>query len=386
MRLPLTVLLLGCCIGSTQAETLRVGPRERITLIAEAARLAKDGDIVEIMSGEYHGDVASWPQKQLTIRGVGERPVLVAAGASAEGKAIWVIRDGDFHIDNIEFRGARVADGNGAGIRFERGRLRVTNSSFIDNQTGILTANFDDAELRIEDSLFAQAPRQNDSLPHLLYVGRIARFEVSGSRFHQGYRGHLIKTRARHNEIRYNLIYDGPTGEASYEIDLPNGGVTYVVGNVIGQSADTQNPVLIAYGAEDDLWPDSALYLAHNTLVSDRLTGAWFLRVWTDRLPTGAEVRAVNNLTVGLGAFTLAASGEFSGNAPAIPALLGGPEILDFTLSPGSILRHFGAPPGEARGQSLAPVAEFALPIGTRPLAPPARWAPGAFQSSGYEP
>ena len=212
---------------------LRVGPGEAITRIADAAKVAQDGDVVEILPGEYHADVTVWEQKRLVIRGIGERPVLIADGSIAEGKAIWVIRDGDFLIDNVEFRGARADDENGAGIRFERGRLEVRNSVFLDNQNGILTANFGDAELVIRDSVFAQAPRKEGALPHLLYVGRIGRFEVSGSRFHNGYRGHLLKSRARYNDIRYNLIYDGPQGEASYEIDLPNGGLAFVVGNIV---------------------------------------------------------------------------------------------------------------------------------------------------------
>lgn len=371
--------------ATVYAEILRVGPHETFTRIADAAKHAKDGDIVEIFPGEYRADVAVWRQKQITIRGVGERPVLIADGASAEGKAIWVIRNGDVRIHNVEFRGASVPDGNGAAIRLERGRLRVSASSFVGNENGILTANYPDTELRIEDSVFAQAPH-NVALPHLLYVGRIARLEVTGSRFHQGYEGHLIKSRARHNDIRYNLIHDGPGGEASYELDFPNGGMTFVVGNVIGQSATTQNPVVVAYGAEGNIWPESGLYLSHNTLISDRMTGAWFLRIWKGALPANTEIKAVNNLTVGLGVFTLGARGEFSGNIPAVAALLGAPDILDFTLSSDSILRRFGSLPGDARGYSLAPAAEFALPIGTRALQPPQRWAPGAFQTSEYAP
>ncbi len=386
-RLPaLIAAALGLCAAQLNAATLRVGPGEALGSIAEAARLARDGDVVEILPGTYRGDVAVWTQRRLTLRGLDPRPVLVADGRSAEGKAIWVIRNGDITIDNIEFRGARVADGNGAGIRFERGRLHVRNSAFIDNQTGILTANFADAELRIDDSVFADAPRQTHSLPHLLYVGRIARFELSGSRFHRGYRGHLIKSRARHNEIRYNLIDDGPGGEASYEIDLPNGGLAWVIGNVIAQSATTQNPVVVAYGAEGKAWPENALYLAHNTLLSARI-GAWFLRVWQARLPDGAEIVATNNLTVGIGSFALSAPGRFTGNVPALAAALGDPDAFDFTLPAGSLLRRFGATPGTARGHSLAPQAEFTLPIGTRPLpATPASWAPGAFQRSGHAP
>lgn len=376
--LAVMAMLLGPAAAA--GAVLRVGPGEAFTRIADAASAANDGDIIEILPGEYRGDVAVWTQKALTIRGIGERPTLIAEGRIAEGKAIWVIRNGDFLIDNIEFRGARAADLNGAGIRFERGRLEVRNSAFFDNQTGILTANFDDAELIVRDSVFAEAPRQQQSLPHLLYVGRIARLDISGSRFHQGYRGHLLKSRARRNDIRYNLLYDGPAGEASYELDLPNGGLAFVIGNVFGQSANTQNPVVVAYGAEGNAWPDSALYLSHNTLLSDRHTGTLFLRTWADRLPPDATVVGTNNLSVGLGSLTLANTGSFRGNITLPPGALRDPEVLDFRPHGGSVLRYLTKPAGEARDHPLAPAAEFALPVGTRPISPPPRWLPGAFQ------
>jgi len=300
-------LLIACFMALAtfaHAETLRVGPGEKIVRIAEAARLARDGDTVEILPGEYRGDVAVWHQKALTIRGIGPRPVLVAAGRSAESKAIWVIRNGDFLIENIEFRGARVPGGNGAGIRFERGRLVLRHAAFIDNQMGILTGNDPDSELVIEHSRFADAPRQMPALPHQLYVGRIHRFAIGGSRFENGFRGHLVKSRARYNLIRDNHIVDGPDGEASYEIDLPNGGIADIVGNVIGQSANTRNPVLISYGAEGEVWPDNALTLEHNTLISDHLPLGWFLRVHGDKFPAPPTLRVDNNRTIGIGIFT----------------------------------------------------------------------------------
>ncbi|MBS3936279.1 MAG: hypothetical protein KGZ43_08900 [Sulfuritalea sp.] len=296
------VLVIGTSLA--HAATLRVGPGEAITRIAEAARLAEDGDTVEILPGEYRGDVAVWTQQRLTLRGVGARPVLIAAGRSAESKAIWVIRNGDFLIENIEFRGARVPGGNGAGIRFERGRLVLRHAAFINNQMGLLTGNDPDSELVIENSQFADAPRQMHALPHQLYVGRIGRFAITGSRFENGFRGHLIKSRARSNEIHANHIVDGPAGEASYEIDLPNGGIARITGNVIGQSANTRNPALIAYGAEGDVWPENALTLEHNTLISDLFPAGWFLRVHGDKFPAPPALRVENNRTIGIGIFT----------------------------------------------------------------------------------
>ena len=361
---------------------LLVGPGAPIARIADAARLAHDGDTVEILPGEYRGDVAVWTQKRLTIRGIGSGPTLIADNQSAEGKAIWVFREGDFLVENIVFSGARVPDLNGAGIRFERGRMRVVRCRFTDNENGILTSNDGDSELAIEDSEFSAAPTDRGPLKHLLYVGRIARFALSGSRFHHGYQGHLVKSRAKENVIRYNLLYDGAGGSAAYELEFPNGGLAYVIGNVIGQSRETSNPVVIAYGAEGAAWPDSALYLSHNTLISERMIGAWFLRIWSENLPATLSVIAVNNLTVGLGVFSIGAPGEFAGNFPTLSFALSDPATLDFTLGSNSLILGTGVEPPIVRGRSLAPDAEFHLPVGTRPLARPKTWTPGAFQTT----
>lgn len=317
-----------------------VGPGRHIERFADAVRSAGDGDTIEVLPGEYRGDVAVLTQKGLTIRGVGARPVFSADGRSAEGKAIWVVRGGDITIDNIEFRGARVAAGNGAGIRFEQGRLRIVRCAFFDNEMGLLTSNSGDAELQIEDSEFGAAPHHAGSLHHLLYVGRIASFSLTGSHLQQGYIGHLVKSRARRSRIAYNLIVDGPDGSASYEIDLPNGGIASVIGNVIGQSAQTENAVIVSYGAEGKAWPGSALVLAHNTLLSARPAGATFLRVWQERLPAGTGVDVLNNLTVGPGLWESGASGRFEGNAAATPDLLREACAWRACVDPGKKLRH----------------------------------------------
>ena len=369
-----------CAILPTlsSARVIRVGPDGDVQKISEAARLAKDGDIVEIASGEWRGDVALWEQKQLTIRGVGGRPILIADGKSAEGKAIWVIRNGDFMIDNIEFRGARVADGNGAGIRFEGGKLLVRNCVFLDNQNGILTSNNEKAELTIESSLFAEAPKQGHLL-HLLYAGHIASLKISGSRFHSGQNAHLIKSRARKTDIRYSLILDGPTGTASYEVDLPNGGQATLIGNVIGQSVATSNPVLVAYGAEGNAWPSSSLVLSHNTFISDGFKPAWFIRAWPKQLPAGFRVHTFNNLISGIGLFDYGLPGIHQGNYPVWSSAFAGKDVLNFRLNSLSWLRGIVGRPS-IEGLDIGPTAEFSLPIGSTERSMPEKLMPGAFQ------
>lgn len=363
------LLALGLALP-TQAATLAVGPGGLAT-IAEAARLARDGDTVEIAPGSYRGDVAVWQQKRLTIRGVGGQPELIADGQSAEDKAIWVIRDGDFTIDNIAFRGARVPNGNGAGIRFEKGTLALTRCRFTDNEMGLLTGNDPDSRLFIADSEFAHAPRGAEHpLKHLLYVGHIARVEVRGSDFHDGFVAHLVKSRARESDLRYNLVVDGPTGSASYEMDFPNGGLVTLVGNIVGQSAATANQTLISFGAEGSAWPEHRLTLVHNTLINDASPAARFTRIWTEKLgPVATDFH--NNLLVG--------PGILEGPAPeqagaAVSGTLANPRGLDFRPAQGT--RPVAPPPTD-----LTPTAEFAHPLGTRPLAPPRHWRPGAVQS-----
>ena len=125
---------IGVTPDTTLPATLVVGPRERIRSITEAARIARNGDIIEILPGEYRGQPAVWTQDDLIIRGKGDRPVLVADGKSVEDKGLWIIRGGKIRIENIEFRGVRVREGNGAGIRFEKGHLVIHRCAFIDNE------------------------------------------------------------------------------------------------------------------------------------------------------------------------------------------------------------------------------------------------------------
>ncbi len=122
--------------------------------------------------------------------------------------------------------------------------------------------------------------------------------------------GHLVKSRARENHILYNMLVDGAGGKASYELEFPNGGVAYVIGNTIGQSAGTDNPKMLSFGAEGARWPENALYMAHNTLINDFHAGS-FVHVWSDKLAGDVEVWLLNNLLVGNGELSRPAQGRF---------------------------------------------------------------------------
>jgi hypothetical protein len=361
----------------TAPRVLQVGPSRAYRRIADAAKAALDGDTVEIDAGEYIGDVAVWVQRRVKVRGVGGRPVLFAAGASAEAKAIWVVRTDDMLVENIEFRDAKVFDRNGAGIRHERGRLVVRNCAFRKNEMGLLTSNDGSAELVIENSEFEQ---NGDGHTHNLYAGSIARLSVKGSWFHRGMVGHLIKSRARENHIEYNRLTDEFDGNASYELEFPNGGLAFVIGNLIQQSNATENPIVVAYGREGYKNPVNELYLSHNTIMNDRTDGGVFVHVE----PGAAVATLANNIFVGPGTMRLAAAKVTRDDV----SLTG---WSDFVLAPRLDLRLRASSPlvGRAavaptiRGVSLRPVAEYVHPVGTKALLPNAQLSPGALQSLG---
>jgi len=350
--------------------------------LRQALDAAQEGDTVEITAEALHGEVAVVDGKRLRLRGAAAtRTVLHADGRHAEGKAILVVRNGDVSIENLEFRGARVPDGNGAGIRFESGRLAVRNCAFFDNEMGMLTANAPDAELMLEGCVFGQAPRLGTVLHHLLYIGALRRASITGCHFSGGWRGHLIKSRARESRILYNHAVDGSEGEASYELDLPNGGLAYVMGNVFAQSRFTQNLALVSFGAEGQAHADSLLVMAHNTLVNEAAQPGWFARVWHERLPKEAASRFVNNLMVGAVAEGGSVGSEELGNVLLpLDALATTPDgrVLPRDRT-GLAARTIAA--GRVRDVVLTPTAEFHPPAGTQALSPRSAWLPGAHQS-----
>jgi len=363
---------------SARGAIFTVGPE--LTL-ANALKRAADGDEIQLPSGDYRGQVGVINQKRLTLRGLGARPVLHAAGQSAEGKAILVVRQGDVRIENIEFRGARVADRNGAGIRFEKGRLHVQGCGFFDNENGLLTANFGDAELNIHDSEFGQAPA-GTPLPHLVYVGRIARFTLRGCRVSGGDRGHLVKSRAMESFIQYNELVDGAGGRAAYELEFPNGGSAWVVGNVIGQSANTSNPALVSLGAEgaDDRPRRHALVMAHNTFINDANKPALFVHVHELKPQEPTPVRLFNNLFVGMGASNAGWGDVTQGNVPVPRSALVDPDVRAYGLKRGSWLRGRAVEMPDVLGQSIKPTAQFVAPARTRELSPSQALNAGAVQ------
>ena len=350
--------------ASVATNIVRAGPTRTYKTPCAAIAVAHANDVIEIDAATYTADVCVISTSGLTLRGVGGRPKLDAGGQSAEGKAIWVIRNANTTIENIEFANATVPDNNGAGIRHESGNLTIRNCYFNHNQDGILTGADSTSDVVIESSEFAYSGETpTPGFEHNMYIGAIHSFTLRASYSHDVFEGNLVKSRARTNYILYNRI-TGESGSDSYELDLPNGGRSYVIGNIIEQGASSPNHSIIEYGAEGiPAGRSMELFVVNNTIVNDESAGTF--------VPVGGAVTTPvtlrNNIFAGPGTITTQATAVLESN---ITVADGDPKFVnragyDYRLLAGSPAIDHGVDPGAAFGVSLAPVLQYVHPMST---------------------
>jgi hypothetical protein len=258
---------------------LTVGPGKQYATLAAAIAASNNGDVIQVQAGTYTNDFATINTK-ITIEGVGGMVNLVATVPPPNGKAI-LVTNTDVTLDNIAFSGAKVADGNGAGIRYQAGNLTINDCYFHNNQDGLLAADNPAGSITINNSEFA-FNGTGDGFTHNLYVGKVGTLTINGSYFHDADVGHEIKSRALNTIIENSRISDGPTGTASYSIDLPDGGNVIIKNNIIEQGPKSQNPAIIHVGGP--AYPGTNIQITNNTIIND--------------LHSSSAVAVLNQLTI----------------------------------------------------------------------------------------
>ncbi len=274
---------------------LTVGAGEEFSTLGAAVSASSGGDTILVDAGLYVDDFTTIGHA-LTIEGVGGLAHFLANSSPTNGKAIMTV-DADLTIGNLEFSGAAVPDGNGAGLRYEAGTLAIVNSWFHDNQNGLLAASDPSGAISIDHSEFNNNGTDT-GLTHNLYVNDVASLTITNSYFHDVNVGHEIKSRAETTVIANNVIADGPDRSASYSIDLPNGGAATITGNVIEKGAQAQNWTFISYGEEGSLHAASTLGVTDNTIINDLASGDPTIV----RNPAEAAVELANNIIYGVNA------------------------------------------------------------------------------------
>jgi hypothetical protein len=375
--IPAILATLAALPPRSAALTLHVGPGKSYATVRAAAEAAQPGDIVLIDAGTYSADVATWKSDNVTVRAVGGRAHLKADGAQEGGKAIWVVQGRNFTAEGIEFSGAAVPDKNGAGIRSETpGTLVLRDCYFHDNENGILGGA---DSMVIENSVFDRNGA-GDGRTHNIYASGRS-FTLRGSTVKRAVIGHNVKTRAKNNYILYNRILDEASGTASYEVDVPDCGRTYLIGNAIEQGPKSENATIVSYGAESATNVQD-LYVVNNTIVNDRQEGGTFLQI-----RDGTRALVLNNIFYGPG--TPWAGGRVTESRNYVEAAMSNgpgfadPRTFDYRLtasSPREVVDAAGPPGLSITGYDLTPIRECGDDARVRARAPVGRLDVGAFE------
>jgi hypothetical protein len=346
-RVQLVVLAAGLIIAAAGVRagtiTLTVGDALTPTLFAAANAANADPAndyVVLIPAGTYTNDFAR-VTRPMTIEASGGPVTLRADGALLDSKGI-IVTTSSLTVKGLTFEGAAISDalgGNGAGIRDQSNgatTLRVENSTFTNNQNGILTSSdtgstYQETVEIIGSSFFGNGSGTGQT--HAAYIGDALSLLVSNSLFCGTLVGHDIKSRAMSTTVTNSTVYDGATGpgcstagSASYGIEATNGGQVTIDGVTLVQGSATDNTTMLRYGA-DGLYPNSSLFVSNSTFTSGNFgTGI--------QAPAGATGCTLSNTTfTGLNTNVSPPSFCTSTQPPSDPVAVGEPGTLALLLT-----------------------------------------------------
>lgn len=208
----------------------------------DAVKSIGGGDGTILISPGRYKDCAIVESGRVAFRAV-QAGTAIFDGGICEGKAALVLRGRDAAVDGLVFENMAVGDGNGAGIRLEKGPLTVMNAMFRNSQEGILTADDPASTIRVDRSTFSGLGTCENSAgcAHGLYVGQYGNLVVTRSRFEKGAGGHYVKTRSQRIDVRDSSFDDTAGHGTNYMIDLSAGATGTISGNTFVQGKDKEN-------------------------------------------------------------------------------------------------------------------------------------------------
>ena len=263
-------LLLGAAAAAllasvpAQAQFVVNGGRNYNRLQDAVDAIGGGNGTIEIAPGRY---------RQCAVQTAGQivyfarRPgSVIFDGGVCEDKATLVLRGRGARVVGLTFQNVGVEDGNGAGIRQEKGPLHVAQSEFRDSESGILAGDDPAAEIRVERSIFSGLGRCDRGLScaHSVYIGHYGRLVVANSRFERGRGGHYVKTRTPSVEIVDNQFDDSQGQATNYMIDLSNGASGTIARNRFLQGGDKENYSALIMVAAEGANNASSLIIANN--------------------------------------------------------------------------------------------------------------------------
>ncbi len=301
-----TIMLL---LAATQAQAASDAPfviaetGRGFFRLDDAVRAVGDGDATIVIAPGTYNDCAVQSGGNITFKAAVAGKAIFN-GTICEAKAALVLRGISARVEGLIFENMRVPDGNGAGIRLEKGDLTVSNAMFRNSEEGILTAADPVSNITIDRSTFSGLGRCDRGLAcaHSIYVGDYGSLTITRSRFEKGTGGHYVKSNSGRIAISDSSFDDTQGHGTNYMIDLPSGAVGSITRNVFVQGKDKENhSAFIAVAAEARNHPSAGLVIADNdaSIAPGAGRSSFFVADWShEPLKIG-----VNRLGSGLAKF-----------------------------------------------------------------------------------
>lgn len=234
--------------------------------IDDAVSAVRDGDATIVIAPGTYQDCTVQTGGRITFKAA-QPGTAIFEKTVCEDKAVFVLRGRGSVVDGIVFRGIRVADGNGSGIRTEMGDLTVRNSMFLDSQEGILGGEPTGQKIVIDRSTFSGLGQCDETVDcsHSIYLANQGSVTITRSRFERGTGGHYVKLRVPNVSITDSSFDDSQGRKTNYMIDLPEGGTGLIARNTFVQGKDKENwSGFIVVAAEARKYPSTGLRVEGN--------------------------------------------------------------------------------------------------------------------------
>jgi hypothetical protein len=271
--------------------------------LADAVSAVGDGDAtIRIAPGSYRDCAVQTAGRVAYV--AARAGAVIFDGGVCEGKATLVLRGRGAEVSGIIFQNTRVPDGNGAGIRLERGPLSVLDSIFRNAEEGILAGDDRAATVRIERSSFAGLGRCDRGLScaHSIYIGHYGALIVKASRFERGTGGHYVKSRAARIEVTDTSFDDSAGRATNYMIDLSEGATGTIARNIFVGGRDKEN-----YGAMITVSPEARTNRTTGLAIADNVAslapGAGYATLFVANWSHEPLAMGVNRLGPGITRF-----------------------------------------------------------------------------------
>lgn len=392
----LTILVASVSQVSAGVRIVRTGTT--YSTVQAAVTAARTNDIIEIDSNYSGSDCrasisnSSYNRDNLTIRGIGTpRPILDSNQGSLSNKGIFVVSAANVTIENLEFtRASSATTMSAAGVYLSGAGATIRSCYFHDNDNGIFSERVLTSNIVVESCQFAHngyivpSSQDGDGASHNINIDLVNSFTLQYCWSHNAVRGHEVRSSAKINYILYNRIMNeadnpSPQHNAGFEVQLPKGGTSYIIGNLIQQGANGDKPEIISYGDEGlQSGYDSHLYVVNNTIVNDRGTGTFISSA------ASAVVLLQNNIFQGGGTVLSGTSDPTSGNNLVTNnACLFNQTAFDYHLTAASVgaINLGGVPnPTPMPASSLIPAYQYVHPCNKEP-----RPSNGTIDIGAYE-